>query len=206
MNWRIGITMRVTNATGYHEVRDSLARDWTEYMQNAFPDAQWMYIPNMGIDAVNYFRKWDLNVLILTGGDDIGDYPDRDQTESELLRHALENNIPVIGVCRGLQLIHRHFGGEMKQGDESFTDVHRAQRHEIEMDGSAHEVNSYHNNMLDETTLHHDLQVIARCSKDNTIEGVRAKGLMAMMWHPEREERVEQWNLNLIKDFLDQHE
>jgi len=35
----------------------------------------------------------------------------RDQTEEILLKEALARGLPVFGVCRGLQVINRHYGG-----------------------------------------------------------------------------------------------
>ena len=40
MNYRIGISMRVTNALQYDEVRDSIAHDWSNYMQNVFQNSK----------------------------------------------------------------------------------------------------------------------------------------------------------------------
>ena len=58
--------MRVTNAEGYNEPRDSIARDWSNYFIKAFPESKFLFIPNIGIEAVNFIKKWDINVLVIT--------------------------------------------------------------------------------------------------------------------------------------------
>ena len=140
--------MRVTNAVGYEEVRDSIARDWSYYMMNAFPNSKWLFIPNIGSKVINYIKNWQINTLILTGGDDIGLFQDRDNTELSLLKHAIQNNIPVIGICRGLQLVHTYYGGEIVKGDEVFCKAHYAKSHEVIIKEKEFKVNSYHKNII----------------------------------------------------------
>ena len=198
--------MRETNATGYDEPRDAIAQDWNNYMLTTFPSHNWLTIPNIGSKAVEYFIKWNLNVLIISGGDNLGVTEKRDQTELHLLKYALENNIPVIGVCRGLQLIHSYFGGNVKIGEEDFIQEHRAHDHGINLNNKIYLSNSYHVNKIEEKTLHKELQIIARCSKFNSIEAIQGKNLIAMMWHPERIMEDKSWSNNLIFTFLKNYE
>ncbi len=202
MSLRIGISMRETRAQAYVEDRDTLARDWAVYMTKSFSDSMWMYIPNIEEDAVSYFQKWDLNVLFLTGGDDIGMYPCRDKTELLLLKHAIDNQIPVIAVCRGMQLVNTYFGGHNNTGDSAFAGRHRAKLHQIKVHGTMRMVNSYHNNYIDENSLSREFEVIARDKNDSSIEGFKGKGILAMMWHPERKGNDDEWNTSLIKKFI----
>jgi N5-(cytidine 5'-diphosphoramidyl)-L-glutamine hydrolase len=202
MGLRFGITMREVTAVNYYEPRDAIARDWSVYMSNAFPEDKWLFIPNIKDQAVHLFKEWNLNVLILTGGDDLGRTPDRDVTELALLRYAFENNIPVIAVCRGMQLVHSYYGGELIKCGEEFEKIHRASSHDIIIHGEHHKVNSYHKGMLKESTLDVRLTILARCKIDNSIEMFYSEKVLAMMWHPEREKEVSEWNLDLIKQFI----
>ena len=43
--------------------------------------------------------------IVLTGGNDIGQYPARDNTELLILEYAKENKIPLLAICRGMQLL-----------------------------------------------------------------------------------------------------
>ena len=58
--------MRVTNAQNYNEPRDTIAQDWPRYISYLFPKANYFFIPNIGEDAVNYCKKNNINLLILS--------------------------------------------------------------------------------------------------------------------------------------------
>ena len=51
--------------------------------------------------------------LLLTGGADIGDVPERDAFELALAAAALEADVPVLGVCRGMQVMNVARGGTL---------------------------------------------------------------------------------------------
>ena len=204
--YRFGITMRITNALGYEEPRESIASDWNAYMLTAFPDSQFVYIPNIEKNVTDYIDKLDINVLILSGGDDLGVYYRRDKTELLALEYALEKKIPIIAICRGLQLVHTYFGGKLVFGSEKFVVEHKATKHLIDIDGSEKEVNSYHTNYLIEESTSNRFEIFARCKTDNSVEGIRNKNILAMMWHPERDNKVVEWNKILIEKFLKNEE
>ena len=63
---------------------------------------------------------------LLTGGEDPGTSPPRDDTERALLDWAIGDRLPVFGVCRGLQFVQRYFGGELVACDR---ERHVARRH-----------------------------------------------------------------------------
>src|SRR4051812_1262371 len=54
-----------------------------------------------------------LDGVLLTGGADIGDAPERDTFELTLAAAALEADIPVLGVCRGMQVMNVARGGTL---------------------------------------------------------------------------------------------
>jgi putative glutamine amidotransferase len=199
---RIGISTRVTNAATYEERRDSLAQDWSKYFSKAIPEAQWMSLPNIESAIVDYVKKWEINAVILSGGENLGVSPERDQTEMSLYRYAMEQGFPVIGVCRGLQLVYQiHGGSVMSQGDD-FAKIHRAQEHMIGIGALERNVNSYHNNELIASSLPSDLKVLATCKADDTIEAVYNESFIGIMWHPERNAIFQDWDAALIRNFL----
>ena len=179
--------MRVTDAEGYIEPRDSISHDWLHKL--AGWDMTPLPIPNMGNDAISYLKNLKPDLLILSGGDDIGTTLIRDETEHALLNHALTSDLPVLGVCRGLQLINTILGGTL-----GTISGHVAKPHELKISSEWHTyystntiVNSFHNYCVEPGALAADLRATAFDSANN-IEGFchREKPLAAIMWHPER--------------------
>tara|TARA_X000001036_G_C20682636_1_gene806465 strand:- start:1171 stop:1791 length:621 start_codon:yes stop_codon:yes gene_type:complete len=201
--FRFGITSRITESSDYFEIRNSLSQDWANYFYENFPDDIWVTIPNQGSKSIEYFKSLKLNVLILSGGDNLGDTLKRDETEASLLRYALLNSIPVIGVCRGMQLIHSYFGGSIEFGNSSFSKIHKSKDHIINYKEKEQiVVNSYHTNKIVESTLSKQFSVLARCTEDNSIESFYNKKILSIMWHPERKMKSLNWSTNLLKKFL----
>lgn len=156
-----------------------------------------------------------LDGLVLSGGGDVdpesygaqpspatgGVDPDRDSAEFRLLRAALDRGMPVLGVCRGCQVVNVALGGTLVQHLPDVTDVehfHREPRdwisHTVEVvAGSAlHkivgrdelEVNSIHHQAVER--LAPSLRAVA-CAPDGVIEAVEdpERYLLAVQWHPE---------------------
>lgn len=202
MGFNIGITMRVTSAPNYYEPRDSIARDWPRFIKYLMPDANLFLIPNIEEDAVEFCRNHNINMLILTGGNDYGVHNERDITEFALIEYMHKKKLPIIGICRGMQVIHCFFGGKVLQGDDAFIELHRATKHDINVYGNVIEVNSYHNLKIDESTLSKKFSVLARCLEDGSIEGFIGNNILGMMWHPERTLCFSDFSKNLIINFL----
>jgi putative glutamine amidotransferase len=206
---RIGITMRIANARSYIETRDAIAHDWIHFFNQVFPDSKWVPIPNMGEQVINYLRGWDLNCIIISGGNDLGSEPVRDETEMYLLDHAIKNNIPVLGVCRGLQLLQKYFGGEIERCPG---DIHAAKTHSVNLNGDILPikpvkenitVNSYHEWGIKKGSLSKELVAFA-ISEDSYVEGVIGKNhkILAVQWHPERNNPVNDFDLKLISNVI----
>lgn len=121
------------------------------------------------------------SAVVLSGGNDIGEYPDRDITERSLLAWAEEIGVPVLGICRGMQMMSVQATGMLKpiQG-------HVRTRHHLCGD-IVGEVNSFHKFTL--TGCPPGFEVLAR-AEDNEIEAIRHVDLPweGWMWHPEREQ------------------
>ena len=154
-------------------------------------------------------------VLVLSGGGDMGvksgaygdqteDLPiggvndDRDDLERKLLDKAFERKMPVLGICRGMQVMNVFLGGTLWPdiGQGGFDGgIHRDGEggeppigdipHWTEMEGKEFEVTSHHHQGVRQ--LGKDLQVISK-SSDGMIEAVKHETLpwFAVQWHPER--------------------
>lgn len=120
------------------------------------------------------------SVIVLSGGNDIGEIAERDLTECHLLDYAAFNNLPVLGICRGMQMMAVWGGASLKS-----VNGHVRTRHQLRGELTS-EVNSFHNYSLDEYPS--DFEVLA-WSEDGIIEAIRHKSLPweGWMWHPERE-------------------
>lgn len=120
----------------------------------------------------------------------------RDDYELALLGAALEADKPLLGICRGLQLLNVHAGGSLHQDipEHARYDVRPDTRtHSINIEpasrlnlmfGGALEVNSLHHQTVD--TVGADLSVVAR-AEDGTVEALEMVGrdVIAVQWHPE---------------------
>lgn len=193
---RIAITMRIVDAEGYDEPRDALAQDWTGFMAEVFPGDNWMPFPNVGADAAELASAWDIDAIILSGGNDLGERPLRDATEKTLLTWALANDKPVFGVCRGLQVIQDFFGGNLAP-----CEGHVGTRHSVRVAGSGMDVNSFHNWCIPEAAP--GLEVLAK-DRQGHIEALvhESKPVAGVMWHPEREAICTETDTTLMRHVL----
>lgn len=160
-----------------------------------------------------------LDGLVLQGGADISpqsygevaQHPDwngdrlRDAYEMELLHEFIEAGKPVLGICRGAQLINVALGGTLYQDIPTQYDkpgIHQHDdydkySHAIEWDAGSHLARLYpeqsgggvvsiHHQAI--KTLGKGLRVEARSVGDGLIEAVRLEGrayLLGLQWHPE---------------------
>ncbi|MCE9925848.1 MULTISPECIES: gamma-glutamyl-gamma-aminobutyrate hydrolase family protein [Aeromonas] len=191
---RIGITLRTCQALGYQEARDGLARDWYRFLQQMDWGWDWVLLPNLGAQSVAYAQAQHIEGLILSGGEDLGSDPLRDESELALLKHAIMQRLPVLGVCRGMQLIQRSSGGKLVvEGGEH----HVSTRHTVSLcrglpwrgvNEELHlEANSYHANRIP-LPLPTGLWALA-IDADGYCEAFlhQSMKLAGIMWHPERE-------------------
>lgn len=184
---KIALSMRITEATGYVEPRDSISHDWltrlAEWEMTPYPVPNLLKYPDSYIDGLSP------DLLVLTGGDDLGATPDRDRAETALFEIALARGIPVLGVCRGLQFINQYFGGSTADIVGHVACSHRAFFADCWQPfyGNDDMVNSYHNLAIAPDLLGEALDVTTT-DTDGYIEGFRHAHLpvAGIMWHPER--------------------
>lgn len=161
--------------------------------------------------------------LILAGGNDIdpaaygaeshpatnGIVPERDRTEIALTRRAVELDMPVLGICRGMQLLNVALGGTLIQhlpealGHEEHRRVPGSfvgSEHDVRLDAGSlaalavgeneNETHSHHHQGVDEIGA--GLVVSGYSSLDQLPEAIEASGrrfVLGVQWHPEADQR-----------------
>jgi putative glutamine amidotransferase len=184
---RVLVSQRRDAVAGRDEVRDSLDVRLSALLWELgfLPMPMASAIGDLG----EYLEALMPDAVVLGGGNDIGQAPERDRLERALLVHAAEHRLPVLGICRGLQMINHHQGGTLRSVSGHVAGRHRVTGPLVGPDGR--EVNSYHNLGLLDTGLGYDLQAVA-WSDDGVVEALRhAKWpWLGIMWHPERDSPV----------------
>jgi gamma-glutamyl-gamma-aminobutyrate hydrolase PuuD len=182
-------TPKVLVAPPYGELEKQMYREWL--IENGFKPFF------LGTECKNIDAP-----LILCGGGDIGKSPKRDARETSWIKSALENGQPIIGICRGMQLLNHYFGGEVENISEPLIENHLndtfdddddhsfrlSQFHLVyDIDGNMMEVNSRHHQHCRWVELNFE---ITHRATDGTVEGIQdlEKRIWAVQWHPEREE------------------
>ena len=203
---KIGITQRVELVKTYNEKRDCLDHRWFDIFEelniNAVP------IPNNLKDPISFVKKNTLKGFIFTGGNDISSFEnatniskERDKTEIKILRHSRDKKLPVLGVCRGLQLINHFLNGKQKISNKHIGVKHNVKAiFDINLFQNYCHVNSYHSYVIPLEQLSSELDAIL-ISDDKCVEAFKHKKLpwLGIMWHPERELPMNKIDLELIK-------
>jgi putative glutamine amidotransferase len=184
------------------------------YLEDAI--AQWLlaralvFMVPLSERAADYARE--LDGLVLQGGADIsplaygepplkpewaGD-PVRDRYEIELVRAFTQARKPVLGICRGAQLINVALGGSLHQDVPAHrSDDYDQHAHEVRLEPGCglarlygetgpRRVVSIHHQAINR--LGRDLRVEARSVPDGLVEAIRSQGpsyICAVQWHPE---------------------
>lgn len=224
---RIALSMRVVNVNGLNERQDAISRNWFLFLRQCGITP--VMIPNLVEFVPQYLKENRLEGLILTGGNNIspdlyqysGDgevddlAPDRDRTEKAMLDYMFERRLPVFGVCRGLQMVNVYCGGAIIKNSShrrnniydhigTIHPVRLLSPEFVEIAGTdTIKVNSFHQYGFTTSELGRGLIPIAG-APDGLVEGVIHKDLpvIAIMWHPERENPAQQFDKALFKSLF----
>jgi gamma-glutamyl-gamma-aminobutyrate hydrolase PuuD len=207
---KVAVTQRVVRDAAYGEIRDALCHDWYKFFSALDVDAV-VPVPNIedGIGAWIEAIKPDL--IVFSGGNDV-EYgqavhiPEqinvlRDRTEIKLLDTAISKGIPVLGVCRGMQLMYAYYGGILQKREEHAGTVHPI-RYKDHPEGTWNnrEVNSFHHYCIGDR-LPEQLIPICYDTNDGSVEAFVhwEYPLLGVMWHPERNQPFEEIDLRWIR-------
>lgn len=179
------------------------------------PDPRLESDPDAALDRVDG--------LILVGGADIdpGSYgaephpqtnstvPERDRSELALARRAVERNLPLLGICRGMQLLNVALGGTLRQHlpDDVGHEEHRRNpgsfensEHDVRIEPESlaaraagvelHPAKSHHHQGVAE--IGEGLRVSGISALDDLPEAIETDGrafCLGVQWHPEADDR-----------------
>ncbi len=176
------------------------------------PDDCAVESPDLALDRVDG--------LLLAGGADVDPasygatphpetgltWPERDRFEIALARRAIERELPVLGACRGMQILNVALGGTLQQHlpEVIGTDQHRHTPglfgdHEVRLEPDSLAARATGSELTTVKSHHH--QGIAELGKglvatgtspqDRLIEAVELPGpgyVLGVLWHPEEDE------------------
>lgn len=193
----IGITQRLATQESYQERREILALDWGKF----FAKREILPIPlSYEIGIENYSSL--LDGVILSGGNDLSLFSSdinsllRDKYESEVIEFCVKNHLPLLGVCRGAQMIAHYFGASLEK-----CEGHIGEHGISWSSGGSESVNSFHHYKI--TLLGAELKCEA-VSEDRGVEAFSHCSLpiYGIMWHPEREEMQTDSTQRVLERFL----
>ncbi len=160
-----------------------------------------------------------LDALILAGGSDVdaasygaephpetkGSWPERDSFELALARRAIERDMPLLGICRGMQILNVARGGTLNQHVPEIVGHERHREvpgtfgdHEVALDpgslaaaaagGERVGVKSHHHQGVEE--VGEGLVVTGRSVEDELVEAIELPDrsfALGVIWHPEED-------------------
>ena len=164
----------------------------------------------------------EMDGLLLSGGSDISPEflrqevpdpsvldkridPERDRWEFDAVKEALSRGLPILAICKGLQVFNVALGGTLKLDIPGHNLPHQKQRevqplrHDTAVSHRFSKVNSAHHQAIDQ--LGDDLEVEAWAAHDGIIEQVRLRKYpfaLAVQYHPERSRIYD----SLFEDFF----
>ncbi len=218
---------------------DTATNSYVKWLKNVDPDVGYVVMYDLSEDSVDMVFR-DCSGLLLTGGVDV--YPGvygkeydtarcgsfnrrRDSLEFKLIKTAMERRMPILGICRGEQILNVAEGGTLYI--DIPTDINTMIKHRCkDWKSCYHMVKLLPDNLLTEisgvsegkvTSNHH--QAVDRLAEDYRVLAIANDGiveaigwrdttdksfLLAVQWHPERMDTASRLSTPIAKRFLEE--
>jgi len=209
---KIGITLKVLEHPEHDEIMTCIDVEWINLLLSL--DFIPTLIPLTSIEhTCLIWNDLELNGLILSGGNTLSVvekdeseknvYLERDIFEKSLLEMAIKKDIPVLGVCRGLQVINTYFNGGLVRFDGQIgkrQKIISLKKNDFKF---PEEVTCYHNYIVTSDLLGDELIPLAHDINGN-IQALShsTHKVLGLMWHPEREQSEDYTSNDIIREHL----
>jgi len=178
----------------YAELSLSLDIKWISTLESFGYTAEVIPLGIMAIEEYikERYSKGQLDTIILTGGGDPKFKDIRYDAEKKIIEFAINQNIKLIGICRGMQAIGLYFGGTLQKIDNHVASDHQIQLCDemtCKVGTDVILVNSYHDYVLCEKSIECSFDILGREISDSAVELIQHKvyrNIVGMMCHPER--------------------
>ena len=207
---KVVITQRLDHIVEYGEIRESIDEKLSEWLIKSgflpIPISNKFISLDDGpnIDNKTNIYKWLSSInpqaILLSGGNDLGQYRERDKTEEFVLDWAMKFKLPVLGICRGMQFMSKYFGANLINVSGHVKSRNKLIPFNTDLQFPSN-VTCFHNYSLEKCPK--EFKVLVKC-EDGTIEAIKHRKLPweGWMWHPERKPNHNKLNdQNLIRLF-----
>jgi len=178
---------------------------WIKYFESK--NHFFRLIPN-SIKNLNEVIKENkkIDLIILSGGNDLFGKDRlskiRLKTETILIKFSIRHKIPILGVCRGMQVLNHYFGGKIKKIKGHMKSNHLVKMKTDFFKKAEIKANSFHNFGISKKGVSQSFKILGVDKKDNIEMFVHKKyKIIGTMWHPEREKDYSRLNL-IIKNLI----
>ena len=192
---RILITQRIDKVGEFKEIRDNISQDYLSMID------QLNYKPILVPNNLNLIKKIiktnNFEGIILTGGGNPKINDVRRKVELFLIKYAIKFQKPLLGFCRGAQLINIYFGGSIKKFPNHVKKKHLLLSNIFK---KKLKTKCYHDFAITNKTLSSKISILAK-TKDDSIEFFKHLNyrIYGIMWHPERSNIINKIELELIR-------
>ena len=185
----------------YKTYIDFIDHYWINYFR--LKKIPFFSIPNI-INYKKNFPKNKIKLVILPGGNDLYSKDKiskiRLKVEFKIIRYALKNDIPILGICRGMQVLNLFFKGKQNKVYGHMRTKHKIYFEKKIFGKKIMNVNSFHNFGIPLKKMSNKLSAVA-FDKDKNVEIFKhkRKKILGIMWHPERNKTYNELNLIIKK-------